>query len=113
MPKALWIALIGGVMAWAAHLLVSYLLADLGCRGDTWALLAGRHLVTLAAAIAVVAVTLTVRPYLARPAPGATAMGTQVRERHFLAYVALTLNAIFLFAIVMAGSTSLFLVPCM
>ena len=111
MSKALGIALLGGVSAWTAHLLLSYLLADLACRGDTAILLAGRHALTLVAGVTVVAVTLAVRPLLMGRPAGASS-GPATVERPFLARVALILNAMFLFAILLAGSTSLFLVSC-
>ena len=123
MSKALWIALLGGVSAWTAHLLLSYLLADLGCRGDTWTLLAGRHALTAVAVVAVIAVTASIRPSLVGQATASSAAvatpsttqadSSQTREHRFLAHLAFWLNLIFLFAIVMAGSTSLFLAPCM
>ena len=111
MSKALGIALLGGVSAWTAHLLLSYLLADLACRGDTALLLAGRHALTLVAGASVVVVTLAVRPlFMERTASGVR--GPARVERPFLARLALTLNVLFLLAILMAGSTSLFLVSC-
>jgi len=122
MSKALGIALVGGVSAWTAHLLLSYLLADLGCRGDSWMLLAGRHALTLVAAASVIVVTMAVRPFLggqssvtggARlPAVSTQAVGPSMTVRPFLARVALILNGMFLFAILLAGVTSVFLVPC-
>jgi hypothetical protein len=109
MAKALGIALFGGVSAWAAHLLLSYLLADLGCRSDSWTLLVGRHALTLVAAALVVAVTLSVRPLLVRQSSAGRAA---IMERPFLAWIAVILNSLFLFAILLAGATSIFLAPC-
>lgn len=122
MSKVLGIALAGGVAVWAAHLLLSYLLADLGCRGETALLAAGRHVLTLVAIVAVIAVTMPVRMYLARPAVAVRGAGvatnttqsgsTRLLERPFLARVALFLNVMFMFAIVLAGAMNLFLAPC-
>jgi hypothetical protein len=109
MSKALGIALFGGVSAWAAHLLLSYLLADLGCRGDSWTLQAGRHALTMVAVALVVAATLAVRPLLTAQSSAGRA---SILEPPFLARVALLLNAMFLFAIVLAGVMNLFLPPC-
>ena len=122
MAKTLGIALFGGVSVWVAHLLLSYLLADLGCRGETAVLVAGRHITTLVAVAAVVAMTMPVRPYLARqssPSPNtvaspgvAQADRPSLLERPFLARVAILLNLTFLFAIVLAGAMNFFLAPC-
>jgi len=122
MSKALGIALVGGVSAWTAHLLLTYLLADLGCRGDSWMLLAGRHALTLVAAALVILVTMAVRPLLAGRALSTQGLpssvsatqdgGPSLVERPFLTRVAVILNGMFLFAILLAGVTSVFLAPC-
>lgn len=122
MSRAVGIAFLGGVSVWTAHLLVSYFLADFACRGDTWTLLIARHAATLVAVVAVIAVTLAMRPYLAgqsslvrdagvSPA-SAQAVGPPMLERPFLARVVLFLNVMFLFAIVLAGLMNFFLAPC-
>jgi hypothetical protein len=158
MTKALWYSLTGGLAAWTAHLLGSYLLADLGCVADTDALWLGRHVLTVGAVVAVTATLVAARPWVGRgatpalaptagrgaapvPAPyagqavipagasssvgelpaGSPASGpsglahdaaVHEPERRFLAYVALVVNAIFLFSVVLTGAASLFLPPC-
>ena len=134
MTKALWYSLTGGLVAWAVHLLVSYVLADLGCVAETDALWLGRHLLTIGAVVAAAATLVAARPWAGQTAVPATRLlpsaGTDTAslaggltqlahdvavhepERRFLAYVALVVNAIFLFAVVLAGTTSLFLPPC-
>ncbi len=126
MSKTLGIALFGGMWAWTAHLLLSYLLADLGCRGESALLVAGRHVTTVVAVAAVIAVTWPMRTYLAgqssrvqnlgvsaaKQVAGPQAGRPALLERPFLARVALILNVLFLFAIVIAGAMNLFLAPC-
>jgi hypothetical protein len=121
--RTLVAAFLGGQAAWGVHLLLSYALADLGCRQETTALLTGRHVLTVLAVAAIGAVTAAVWPWprgqgdrgTASPAP-ASAVPTSSQllhaERRFLAVVALAINAIFLLAVLLAGSTSLVLVPC-
>ena len=122
MSRAVGIAFLGDMSVWAVHLLVSYFLADFACRGETWTLLMARHAATLVSVVAVIAMTLAMRPYLAGAsalardaevsAAAAQAVGPPMLERPFLARVALLLNIMFLFAIVLAGLMNFLLAPC-
>jgi hypothetical protein len=115
--RVLWFGLVGGHLAWTAHLLLSYFLADLACGSDTAELAAGRHILTVvavvvtgAAAAAVWALRRRASPPLAPNAPAGA--GELAAERRFVARFALAASGVFLLAIVLAGATNLFLVPC-
>lgn len=128
MMKAVAFSLAGGQTAWAAHLLLSYLLADLGCVAESDWLLLGRHALTVGAVASLLATLAVTRPFpwsrrpveTAARSQDASAVATapqpqvavQDTERRFLMMVALVLNTMFLFAVVLAGSTSLFVTPC-
>jgi hypothetical protein len=115
--RVLWFGLLGGHLAWTAHLLLSYFLADLACGSDTAELAAGRHIVTVVAAVATGAAAAAVwalsrraSPPLAPTAPAG--VGDLAAERRFVARFALAASGVFLLAIVLAGSTNFFLPPC-
>lgn len=130
MTKALWFSLGGGLAGWTAHLLLSYLLADLGCSTDTMPLWLGRQVLTVAAIVAVGATVAAARPWAGWVADPATAPAASsgraagpelapvprtalaAAEHRFVEVVALIVNTLFLFAVILAGVMSVFLAPC-
>jgi hypothetical protein len=115
MPRV-WPALLIVHVAWSAHLVVSYFLAWAACGVDgDWRLAALRHLTT------VIALGMTLAAWWQAYRASQSAAGTigERREQHetvfehvFLARVTIVLSAIYLFAILMAGSANLFFDAC-
>lgn len=126
----LWFGLLGGHLAWTAHLLGSYFAVSVFCAvgnplDPSFALL--RHAITLAAAavaiasgLAAYAVWRQVQPQLsATTDPPHTDTGGDPGEAlraagrsHHLAEVGMVIDAFFLFAIAMGGAANFFVRPC-
>jgi hypothetical protein len=115
MPRV-WPALLIVHVAWSAHLVVSYYLAWAACgAGDDWRLAALRHLTTLIA----LGMALAASWQAYRVSQSAVGTIGERREQHeavlehvLLARMTIVLSAIYLFAIVMAGSANLFFDAC-
>jgi hypothetical protein len=111
--KPIWSALLAVNVAWALHLVVSYYLAWAGCAGDDGMLALLRHLATFTAlGVAGVAVWRGVRDRSTVPAADNGVRREEMAERGFLATLTVALSLILLLAIVLAGTASLALVPC-
>jgi hypothetical protein len=105
-----WLALLGGHLAWTAHLLLSFPLVPVVC-ATGWGVLP--HVITgLAALVALSAVIVAFR-YWERT-------DGDVRDPHvqpdrpvgWLAFAGFLLNSLFLFAIVIQGVPNFVLNPC-
>jgi hypothetical protein len=103
----LWFAFLSGHLAWSGHLVIGYYLAAQACTGNDTALWALRTLLTMAAVVFTLVGAAIAWAEQRRPGDRPV-----VSERRFLAYVALTLSGLFLFAIVLSSSAGLVLPPC-
>jgi hypothetical protein len=119
MTARLWFALLGGHTAWSVHLLVSYYLAARACAaggGDTPELAALRHAVTAAGAAVALASAAAAWPDWRRARrhrePAIPSPPVAGGEGRFLARVTFPPNLTFLLALLAAGATNFFLVPC-
>lgn len=103
---ALWFALLGGPLAWSAHLLGSYPLVPLACRTGSTAPLIILTLCTAAIALAAAGTGW----WAYRRAPGGEDTG---RSRPaFMALAGLLLALLFTFAVVLEGLPALLQDPC-
>jgi hypothetical protein len=115
MPRV-WPALLIVHVAWSAHLVVSYFLAWAACGVDgDWRLAALRHLTTVIA----LGMTLAAWWQAYRASQSAAGMIGERHEQHetvfenvFLARVTIVLSAIYLLAILLAGSANLVFNAC-
>jgi hypothetical protein len=110
-----WPALLVVHVAWSVHLVVSYYLAWAACTGGDGWLLALRH-VTTAVALGV-GLAASWRAYHAQRAtaperPERLDPQESAAEHAYLARLTLVLGVLFLFAILLAGATNLFIDPC-
>ncbi len=103
MTRRLWFALFAGHLAWTAHLLVSYLLASLPCSASGSVSPLPIHMATVTALAVTVAGIAAGRAVAGDP---------EASARPFVGRFTITLSVIFLFAIVLAGGTALFVSAC-
>jgi hypothetical protein len=101
--RTLFAALLGGHVAWTAHLLASYFVASLPCPpGGTWSTVALQAATFSALAVTAAAVAAGRAAARERAAP----------EQRFLGRFGMALGAVFLFAIVLAAVPAALLSPC-
>ena len=106
---ALWFALLGGPLAWTAHLLASYPLVPVSCRLGTTAPL--NALTAVAALIAAAAAATGTWAYRrARPAPDVPT--DPASSARFMALCGLLLASLFTFAILVEGLPPILQDPC-
>lgn len=118
-----WYTLLAGPIIWTVYFLVSYSLAEFGCRGG-W--LAGTLAGLPAASVVVVALTLvalavsglaTYRTFRrwqrSQGDPNGDKGWFQVEDRHrFMVLAGLLLDVLFTFLILLSGIPALMLIPC-
>ncbi len=102
MTRTLWFAVFAGHLAWSAHLLIGYFMASLTCGSAGTGPAVPLHVATVSA----LAVT------TAGIAAGRAAASQPALEHRFVGYFGITLGAIFLFAIALAGAVAVFVSPC-
>jgi hypothetical protein len=105
-----WLALLGGHLAWTAHLLLSFFLVPVVCASGLGIL---PHLITLLCALGALAAAVASLRYWARAdAAGRPPHGWPDRPVRYLAFSGFILNGLFLYAILMQGVPGLLLNPC-
>ena len=106
-----WIALLVIASVWFAHLCVSYFLAWADCATTQPGLLMVRHVATALGLTLIIALSIR-----ARSASAAGRVPTihaePVLEHKFFTGLTVTLGAMFLFGVVLAGAANFFLGPC-
>lgn len=108
---ALWFGLLGGPVAWSAHLLASYPLVSVACRLGSAAPL---HLITGAtAAIAAAAAVTGAVAYRRLREHGNGRLGDAFARARFMALAGIMAGAFFAFVILVEGLPPLLHDPCL
>jgi hypothetical protein len=108
---ALWFALLGGPIAWSAHLLASYPLVSVACQIQTTAPL---NLITaVTAAIAAAAGITGAVAYRRVRTSGPGGPGDTFARARFMALAGLMAGALFTFVILVEGLPPLLQDPCL
>ena len=123
-PLLLWFAVLGGGVAWAAHLLVGWFLVEvIACapaathRGQVLGLSLSSVIVLLTVALGLVAAAAALLAWhawrrLARPVASPAGGGRAVGRAGFMALVGLGMDLLFLAIIVLSGIALAYLGPC-
>ena len=109
---ALWFALLGGPLAWTAHLLASYPLVSLACRSGSTT-----HLNLITAATALLSAAAALTGWMAwrrlRVAEGAEGPDHETHRRAgFMAIAGAVLGTFFVYVIVVEGLPPVLMDPC-
>lgn len=98
---SLWLGVLGGAVAWTAHLLVSYALVSVACANGLEILI---HVATVVTALLTVAAGVVCGWIWWQAGLS--------RARHWMGIAGMLMNGLFLFAIVLEGLPSFLLNPC-